>query len=64
MKPRSLWHMSDAGNHGGDPHGQSFPHLAATRAVRIPVEFDLPGNEVTIRKEGSTPIIETATCRR
>jgi len=28
------------------------------RAVRIPVEFDFPGDEVTITKEGSKIIIE------
>ena len=28
------------------------------QAVRIPVEFELPGTEVTIRKEGDVLIIE------
>ncbi|MCB1446267.1 MAG: AbrB/MazE/SpoVT family DNA-binding domain-containing protein [Rhizobiaceae bacterium] len=28
------------------------------RAVRIPVEFDFPGDDVTITKEGSRIIIE------
>jgi antitoxin VapB len=28
------------------------------QAVRIPVEFELPGNEVTIRKEGDRLILE------
>lgn len=28
------------------------------RAVRIPVEFDFPGDEVTMRKEGDKIIIE------
>lgn len=28
------------------------------RAVRIPVEFDFPGDEVTITKEGNRLIIE------
>ncbi|MDB5526854.1 MAG: antidote-toxin recognition MazE family protein [Rhizobium sp.] len=28
------------------------------RAVRIPVEFDFPGDDVTITKEGSKIIIE------
>ena len=30
------------------------------QAVRIPVEFELPGTEVTIRKEGKVLIIEPA----
>jgi antitoxin VapB len=28
------------------------------QAVRIPVEFEMPGTEVTIRKEGSALVLE------
>lgn len=34
------------------------------QAVRIPVEFELPGTEVTIRKEGDTLVIEPKVERR
>ncbi len=32
----------------------------ANQAVRIPREFELPGNEATMRKEGDCLIIEAA----
>ncbi len=34
------------------------------QAVRIPVEFELPGKEVTIRKEGEKLIIEPKVMTR
>jgi len=34
------------------------------QAIRIPVEFELPGNEATIRKDGDKLIIEPKTKKR
>lgn len=34
------------------------------QAVRIPVEFELPGDEATIRKEGNLLIIEAKATKR
>ncbi|WP_439599875.1 antitoxin [Devosia sp.] len=34
------------------------------QAVRIPVEFELPGDEATIRKEGNLLIIEAKAKKR
>lgn len=34
------------------------------QAVRIPVEFELPGDEATIRKEGNLLIIEPKAKKR
>lgn len=38
-------------------HAKVFKN-GRNRAVRIPVEFDFPGDEVTITKEGNKIIIE------
>lgn len=38
-------------------HARVFKN-GRNRAVRIPVEFDFPGDEVTITKEGNRIIIE------
>lgn len=40
-------------------HAKVFKN-GRNRAVRIPVEFDFPGDDVTITKEGNRIIIEPA----
>ncbi len=44
----------------GERHARLFRN-GRNQAVRIPREFELPGNEVIIRQEGSRLIIEPVT---
>ena len=41
-----------------EPRTVSLFRNGRNQAIRIPVEFELPGDEATIRKEGNLLIIE------
>ena len=53
-----LWHMSDF----PERHVKLFTN-GRNQAVRIPREFELPGDEAIMRKEGDRLIIEPAKPR-
>lgn len=44
-----------------EPRRVSLFRNGRNQAVRIPREFELPGSEATIRKEGDRLVIEPAT---
>jgi antitoxin VapB len=44
--------------HMSQPRTVSLFRNGRNQAIRIPVEFELPGDKATIRKEGNTLIIE------
>jgi len=47
---------------GAERHVRIFKN-GRSRAVRIPKEFDFPGDEVVMRKEGNKLVIEPARNR-
>jgi antitoxin VapB len=53
-----LWHMSDSPGR----HVKLFTN-GRNQAVRIPREFELPGEDAIMRKEGDRLIIEPAPPR-
>jgi antitoxin VapB len=54
-----LWHMpkNKEAAMGGERHVRLFRN-GRNQAVRIPVEFELPGSSAIMRKEGDRLIIE------
>jgi antitoxin VapB len=52
-----LWHMPKEAAVGMERHVKLFKN-GRNRAVRIPREFDFPGDDAIIRKEGDKLIIE------
>jgi antitoxin VapB len=57
-----LWHMPVEDPVGSERHVKLFKN-GRNQAVRIPREFELPGDEAIMRKEGDRLIIEPAQPR-
>jgi antitoxin VapB len=57
-----LWHMS-GGDSGGPARRVRLFTNGRNQAVRIPREFELPGDEALMRKDGDRLIIEPAPSR-
>ena len=56
------WHMASSGEATSVRHVKLFTN-GRNQAVRIPREFELPGDEALMRKEGTRLIIEPAPPR-
>lgn len=54
-----LWHMLEEALMNRERHVRLFKN-GRNQAVRIPREFELPGEEAVMRKEGQRLIIEPA----
>ena len=66
LRPADLWHMlmTYAWEHpmGEQRHVKLFRN-GRNQAVRIPVEFELPGDEAIMRRDGDRLVIEPARKR-
>jgi len=58
-----LWHMPEEATVGMERHVKLFKN-GRNQAVRIPREFELPGEDAIMRKEGDKLIIEPAPQKR
>jgi len=52
-----LWHMPEGNAMGAERHVKLFKN-GRSQAVRIPREFELPGEEAIMRKENGKIVIE------
>jgi antitoxin VapB len=63
LQTRASWHMSKAYAYQRDTQMTEHRHVRLFRngrnqAVRIPVEFELPGNEAIMHRDGERLVIE------